>query len=314
MKLAIVGQGAIGSLFAYYFRALRPTLLVRSHEKKAKTIVDNNGEENLLNLPIQNIEAPFEEANDYFDCLLIAVKGYQLAPLITQIKPWLSDKTRLILIQNGMGGGELLAQAFPNNLIYTGITTDAVFASSNTQYQITALGRVDLGPFIKANTTDQQTLSKLESKVISDAEKRWIDVFLSYHPNAFYHVDIANALYTKLAINAVINPLTAILQIKNGELVDYPDKVSELKQEVFAIYDAAKISLKPKALSLAIDLVIDATSENWSSMYQDVKHKRVTENETLLGYLRSLAKANQVNIPMIDKLYEQIANIDRTLL
>jgi 2-dehydropantoate 2-reductase len=310
MNIGIVGQGAIGSLLAYYLKDLSPVLLVKDTATHAKSIIDLKGHCSQLNFIKASVQAPL--ASDLtrctFDCLLISVKAYQLPQLIVHIRPWLATNTRLIIIQNGMGGAQMLAAAFPKNLLYVGTTTDAIYASNKNSYQITAVGRLDIGPLWEMRNTSHHRPTSLNNTMNSlETEKQWIMQLLRFHPHALYHHDVSQALYTKLAINAVINPLTAILQIKNGQLRDYPHKVSTLKQEVFSIYEAIALVYFPDALSHAIDIVIDATSGNWSSMCQDVKHKRLTENEAVLGYLLKLANNNKLDTPLMADLYQQLA-------
>jgi 2-dehydropantoate 2-reductase len=313
MKIGIVGQGAIGSLLAYYFKDLAPVLLVKNLETNAKEIVDIKGQKSLLDFEKMLVNAPRKQYTIayVFDCLIISVKGYQLPLLICHIKPWLDIKTRLVIIQNGMGGAQLLAEAFPNNLIYAGTTTDAIYATSQNNYQIAAIGHLDIGPLWEMLEPAQYSPKSLKTNTYSaQKEKRWIEQFLNFHPHAIYHKNISQALYIKLAINAVINPLTAILQIKNGRLREYSQKVEILKQEIFAVYSAIELEYFPEALSQAIDIVIEATSGNWSSMCQDVKHKRLTENEMVLGYLIKMAQTKNISTPFMSDLYSQIASLD----
>lgn len=311
-KIGIVGQGAIGSLLAYYYKDLSPLLLVKDVTSPAKSIVDINGHKKLLDFAKLSIQQPFSDnTHSFFDCIVISVKGYQLKQLILHLQPWLTSSTRLILIQNGMGGAQMLAQAFPTNSIYVGTTTDAVYANAKDSYQVSAQGRVDLGPFSHAPLALQLLPSPANNKADETLqEQRWIHTFLSFHPNGIYHQDVLPALYKKLAINAVINPLTAILQIKNGELREYPQETAALKQEVFAIYTAHKLTFCPQVLSDAIDSVIENTAGNWSSMCQDVKHTRLTENETVLGHLLKMAEVDNIDTPIITQLYQQIAAHD----
>ena len=313
MNIAIVGQGAIGSIFSYYYRAESPTLLVKNTFSCTKKITTLAGQPHLLDFTQKDIRGGVGPVNtEYnFDCIIISVKGYQLSALIEHVQPWLNRKTRLIIIQNGMGGAQALAAAFPNNLIYTGITTDAVFESEKDQYQISAHGKLDIGPVW--NMLDEAQYSPQPYKQMAvdlSIEHRWIEGFLAVHPNAQYHENISPALYTKLAINAVINPLTALMQIRNGELRDYPEQVNTLKHEVFTIYSANDIDYCPHTLSRAIDNVIDATANNFSSMYQDVKHKRQTENNTVLGYLIDMTQVANSQIPTVIDLHKRLTILD----
>ena len=313
MKIGIVGQGAIGSLFAYYFKTLSPVLLVKNVDVPAKTIIGLTGESTLLDFAKQPVHASFtNNAEPYiFDFLLITVKGYQLAELIFQLRPWVTRQTRLIIIQNGMGGAQMLAAHFPQNLIYAGTTTDAVYASAIDTFQISAQGRLDIGPLWNMLDPTQYAPKPCKHKTVNwQHEKSLLDSLLRFHPFVMYHQDVSDALYTKLAINGVINPLTAVLQIKNGQLRQYPEKVAALKKEIFAVYKANDITFFEQALSHAIDIVIEATSENWSSMCQDVKYKRLSENETVLGFLSNMAKSKNLDSPVITDLYQRIRLLD----
>jgi 2-dehydropantoate 2-reductase len=309
MKVGIIGQGAIGSLFAYYYRHESPTLLVKGLSKAPKKLLTLEGIQ--VDLDFQTMKVTqannSDDSTEHFDAIIIAVKGYQMETLITQLIPWVPVNTRLVLIQNGMGGAQLLAKAFPRNRIYTGTTTDAVYGIDEFTYKITSMGKLDIGPLWLMSSCEWYT-----PKIIDAIkEKMWAEAFFSCHPNYEYHEDIAPALFTKLGINAVINPLTATLQIRNGQLCEHPDQVKTLKIEIFKVYSAINVSYSKKALSKAIDDVIAATSNNWSSMQQDVEHHRPTENETVLGYLLSLAKQYELKTPLMKKLYMQLKELDQ---
>lgn len=312
MKIGIVGQGAIGSLFAYYYQHVSPTLLVKDINTTSKQLRTLDAQPYSLDFTKLNVSQSPHKNNSlaYFDALIVTVKGYQLPLLVKQLSPCLSINTRIILIQNGMGGAQILAEAFPNNIIYVGTTTDAVYKVDEDTYQITAMGKLDIGPLWKMSFNDDYHPN------ISDInkEKAWMSALLACHPNAEYHDEIASALYKKLAINAVINTLTALLQVKNGQLNQYLEEVNTLKLEIFTVYSAANIAYSKRALSQAIDDVIEATSNNWSSMQQDIKFKRQTENDSILGYILSLSQHHALDTPFIKKLYTQLKDLDNRLV
>jgi 2-dehydropantoate 2-reductase len=308
MKIGIVGQGAIGSLFAYYYQHVSPTLLVKDTNNASKQLLTLDAQPISLDFAKLNISQSLYKNNSfaYFDAIIITVKGYQLPSLVKQLSHCLAINTRIILIQNGMGGAQILAEAFPNNIIYVGTTTDAVYKVDENTYQISAMGKLDIGPLWKMSFSDGYNPNIIDI----NKEKAWVSALLTCHPNTEYHDEIASALYKKLAINAVINTLTALLQVKNGQLVQYVEEVNTLKTEIFATYSAANIAYSKHALSQAIDDVIKATSNNWSSMQQDIKFKRQTENDSILGYLLTLSQQYRIDTPFIRKLYTQLQDLD----
>ncbi len=299
MNIGIVGQGAMGSLFTYYWRQYRPSLLLKQLPQSAKTLVDLHGKSFLLDNPQYLISKP---AKIDFDAIIITVKGYQLPSVIVSLSQWLLPNTKLILVQNGMGGADLLAKHFRQNLLFVGTTTDAVYAIDPLHYKITAKGALDIGIFHNLATHNEN--ENVEN------DMAWVSTFFNQHPQCHLHEDINFALYRKLAINAVINPLTAVMNIKNGELVHYCVEVNRLKSEVFAIYDAMLITYSSESLSSTIDNVIANTANNYSSMHQDLYFSRQTEIDTILGYLLQQGTLRGLSSPFMQGLFDQISAID----
>jgi pantoate--beta-alanine ligase len=98
----------------------------------------------------------------------------------------------------------------------------------------------------------------------------------------------ANVLWQKLAINAVINPLTALLEVENGRLVGLPAArplMHSLATEFMAVANAKGLALSwnPDSLLLAAEDVAKATSENKSSMLVDVLRGSPSEIAAITG-------------------------------
>ena len=86
--------------------------------------------------------------------------------------------------------------------------------------------------------------------------------------------------------------------------------IFQLKKEIFEVYSKACINYSQNTLSNTIDDVIETTSNNWSSMQQDIEYKRQSENDTVLGYLLKLASHYKVNTPYAKELYCRIKEFD----
>lgn len=98
----------------------------------------------------------------------------------------------------------------------------------------------------------------------------------------------------KLAVNAVINPLTALLKIRNGELLgqDYKDLVDVIVEETSAVLTAHATQqyLDPQeftaeALHAAVHSVATATAQNYSSMLRDMQRGAMTEVDYINGWI-----------------------------
>lgn len=128
--------------------------------------------------------------------------------------------------------------------------------------------------------------------------------------------DMAVMLWKKLAVNCVINPLTAIHGVKNGELAHTKHLGQDIEvvakllleevsfvamKEMESLFERAQCQgdaelqsvrkeLSVPALEQFVFEVMTATKDNVSSMLQDVRAKRTTEVEFINGYVASLGQ------------------------
>jgi 2-dehydropantoate 2-reductase len=120
-------------------------------------------------------------------------------------------------------------------------------------------------------------------------------------------------LWTKLAVNAAINPLSAILGLPNGELLRLPGARAQLiaaAAEVGVVAQAAGIALPVDPVARALQ-VAEATAPNRSSMLQDVEAGRRTEIEAITGAVVARAEALGVPVPVNRELLAQVRALGR---
>ncbi|MGY0603050.1 MAG: ketopantoate reductase family protein, partial [Paraglaciecola chathamensis] len=116
------------------------------------------------------------------------------------------------------------------------------------------------------------------------------------------------ALWDKLAINAAINPLTAIYKVKNGQLIEakYQAMIKDICAETAAVMSALGFLGSEEQLYQKVLDVAQATSENYSSMYQDITHKRPSEIDYINGYICREAEKHAIDVPLNTALVSQI--------
>ena len=124
--------------------------------------------------------------------------------------------------------------------------------------------------------------------------------------------DIQQRLINKLAVNIVINPLTALYQCHNGELVSntaYHQHFLALANEVLEASKLLEWQL-PDDFVQQVTMVAQKTAANRSSTLQDIIADRPTELAYILGYLlvqaSQLPEEQQPDIPETRKLAEQL--------
>lgn len=252
------------------------------------SVIDSKGATSIISASMHILKHENKTHFEALDLLVLPLKFYHLAPLIAQLQGQLPSDLPILLLQNGLGGHELLEQAFPANPLFLGATTDAIVKLSPHQIRIHARGELVIGSLAQSSAT------------------KAVDTLLTLHPKGMWHSNILYYLYKKLAVNAVINPISAIYKCRNGEIKRYPALVAGIKQEVFALYEALSLDIDLDELNAYIEEVIQLTANNYSSMYQDFVNQRPTEIDSILGVLLNKAAAQKMSLPCILSCYNKI--------
>ncbi len=292
MNIVILGPGAIGSLWAIKLKQAghNVSLWSRSSESQLKLQLDDAAVDTFANHHLADVKNA--------DLIVVTVKAWQvdeaIRPLIAHINP----DTIIMLMHNGMGTAQHVETALANNPIVLATTTHGAYKPSKQQVLHTGHGVTQIGAF---NHSGEQCQFLQEVMNHALPEVRW-------NPN------INSALWTKLAINCAINPLTAIHQCKNGELgqQEYKVTLENITHELIRVMKREEINIEFDELFNTIMQVVNATAENYSSMRQDVFHQRRTEIDFITGHLLQLADKHHIDTPENLKLYQRIKQIEQS--
>ncbi|HEY3698818.1 MAG TPA: 2-dehydropantoate 2-reductase, partial [Spongiibacteraceae bacterium] len=261
----LLGTGAIGCLFAAYLRRAGVALqaIVRDdatlqqlhansgfalrHGDECTTIAIDAATPETIAQPITQ--------------LLICTKAQQTLTAVTAIKAHFAVKPLLILLQNGMGVRELVQREIPDATILHAITTEGAYRSARFDVAHAGRGNTVIGAILP----QQQLLAEYAVRALQ-----------CELPIAMAD-DMQLQLWIKLAVNCVINPLSAIHRCRNGELLQLPaidTIVAALCDEFVTVANAEGLSLHAAQLREAVYRVMRDTAQNRSSMLQDIEAGR----------------------------------------
>ena len=185
-----------------------------------------------------------------------------------------------VTLQNGLGNRETLAQSLGSDRVALGTTTT---------------GATLLGPGL-ARAGGEGVISIERHPALGPIEVALRDAKFNLH----LVEDAQSLIWGKLVINAAINPLTALLRVPNGQLLERPSArrmMSSLAQETAQVASAEKISLPfPDPIAAAED-VARKTGTNYSSMFQDVLRGAPTEIDAICGAVVKTAQKHQIHTP-----------------
>jgi 2-dehydropantoate 2-reductase len=286
MEIGIIGAGSIGLLFASYIsKAENVTLYTRT--------IEQANEINKFGLILQKgiqqrksvVKAlPITEWLGSDDFTIIAVKQYQLTSIVEKINEFPAKRKNLLFLQNGMGHLKLLEQIVGGNIFVGAIEHGALKVNPHTVIH-NGEGTTNVAVFRGESTPIQHLTARFQPEF-----------------SLVFNADYYQMLVNKLIINAVINPLTAILQVKNGDLIEnryYFHALKTLFAEISNILDLDQ----PEEHFARILKVCHNTAENRSSMLKDIEAKRKTEVEAILGFILEEANRKETHAPQTESLY-----------
>jgi len=276
----VLGAGAMGCLFAEALARAGNTVTLLLKQPPAQAVqqitVESVGKTRRVSLP-----AEAASAAEPIEYLLVTTKAYDVCEALSSVRHRLDESSQVLLLSNGMGFEKELKQVLPWLRPFLGTTTEAAFRMAPGYIRHAGQGITRIG----CGTLPQPTWFTSWRMAISRSE--WVK-------------DIEGALWQKLAINCVVNPLTAVHRCRNGALREnsaLSEKVDALCQEIESLARACDKSSVAEQLRENVDQVITATAQNHSSMLQDVLAGRQTEIDYLNGYLVELAAHYQLEMP-----------------
>lgn len=283
----LLGLGAIGSLWAHRLKQAghEVSLLLKDEPQLARYhasggislclpsgLVQHENFNASLGLPPQQL----------IDNLLVCCKSWQSSEAIAGITSHLGPHSRVVVMQNGLGQLYSLRQPLAHCAYYCASTTDGVYKNGDFTVTLAGQGNTVIGPF--------------------NAAAKGRDICL---PDANWEDTIEPLLWRKLCVNAVINPLSALYDIRNGKVSELPE-VAPLCTEISAIVRAAGHAFSSAEIQQMVLSVAQQTAANSSSMREDMRAKRRTEITEINGYLFELACRYGINAPLNHSLITAI--------
>lgn len=295
MAVSIIGAGSIGLLFSAYLKKANVdvTLYTRTVEqaeiirKEGLYLIANDAETNFT------VRAKPITAVDWLDdeMILVAVKQYQLNDLKQILQKNRKGKIFLFL-QNGLGHLSFLKE-LNDCQIFLGMVEHGAKKIAANKVIHTGIGRTNIAYF-----TSNQPLAK------PTFYRDWNQEQFSF----VYRSDWYEMVAHKLVANAVINPLTAIFRVKNGQLLTNP----YLKQLMRSLWLETVEVLQVKSDQLwnyVVD-ICEKTQANESSMLRDIQAKRPTEIDAISGYIIERAKTQNIHVPYTTFVYNSIKALE----
>ncbi|MCD6493313.1 MAG: 2-dehydropantoate 2-reductase [Archaeoglobaceae archaeon] len=268
MRIQIFGAGALGSLIGYMIQKAGYDVVFIARGKQLEALKRKLVVKGLIDDEV-NVDARSKPVDA--DLTLLTVKAYDTefaAKTLAKVKCGI-----VCSLQNGIGNEEILLKYLKN--VVGGVTT---YGANIVDYGIVEFageGQTFVGDFDGYNAEAVAEIlnnSKIKTEVVKDIKRR---------------------IWLKAVINAAINPITALCNVRNGKVVE----VDELWNLAFKLAKEGENVMKAIGFKIEDNEVVNAvkdvaikTRNNKSSMLQDFEKGKRTEIEFINGAIVDAGK------------------------
>ncbi|MGD0879563.1 MAG: 2-dehydropantoate 2-reductase [Anaerolineales bacterium] len=280
-NILIIGSGALATLFAARLSAVGLDVIMLGSWQEGLAALRKNGAR------LNGADGQIVKATDNpDDCqgvnyALVLIKSWQTERGASQLATCLANDGLALTLQNGLGNDLILSNLLGVRRVSRGVTT------------------------LGATMLDPGSVRSVGEGVITLERHPQLDGLVEMLRHAGFGVRIIENVepfvWGKLVINAAINPLTAILRVKNGDLLTNPPAhvlMGQLASEVAKVAEALAVKLPFMDPNHAVDEVAQHTADNISSMLQDVLRGAPTEVEAINGAVVRVGEQKGISTPV----------------
>lgn len=293
-NILVVGTGALATLFASRLAAAGADVTILGAWREALEAFGARGAQVEGEPPW-----PVHAISDPADCApaslaLVLVKSWQTERAARQLADCLTPDGVAVSLQNGLGNTAALARTLGLPRVATGVTTLGATLVAPGLVRMAGRGPVWLGAHPRLPLL--------------------VEILRAGGFPVEVEADIQPRVWGKLVVNAAINPLTAILRVKNGDLLTDPHArllMGRLAREAASVAKAHGVRLPFPGPERAAEQVAEQTAENLSSMLRDVLRGAPTEVDSINGAVVSLAREYGLAAPVNRLVWELVQKQSR---
>lgn len=287
MKIAVVGAGAMGSLFGGYLSQKNDVYLVDIWAEHVQAINENGLkiEEQDGQIRIFHPKATTDAKTvGVVELAVVFVKSIQTIEAMEENISLIGPDTMVLSLQNGYGNDADIRKFVDKKNIILGTTAHGCTMKEPGFVYHAGVGQNHIGPVSSDRNAAEIVAAVLnECDLITDVSD-----------------DVMKLVWNKLFVNVGINAITALIDRTNACIADSPcaNAVSKaLVYEAVATANAGGANFDAAAVFANVVEVARKTGLNRSSMLQDVSKKRKTEIDKINGAIVKEAEAHGVDVP-----------------
>jgi 2-dehydropantoate 2-reductase len=299
-RVAILGAGAMGTLFAYSLARDNDVTLVDVRGDVVDTI--NESGIQLDDGAPRKVLATRDPAKIFAtNYLFVFVKAPNTLPAVRPFAGQLNPAAPIVSLQNGLGNEEAIKVALGGTVpLVVGITNEAAYAVGHGRSRRLggAIGSTVVGSAGATYPTVRQVQALLQ--------RGGLECAIAY--------DIRPHLWGKLLANAAINPIAALLDAKNSIITEDPNAAAmarEIALEGAAVAKALRVNLPFGNAWEYVRTVLAASADGRNSMTIDLEARMRTEVDQINGAIVAAGRRVGVPTPYNDAVWRLVKAKER---
>ena len=304
MKVAVVGAGAMGSVWAASLAAAGNEVSVVDVSEEIVEAINSGGLTVEVKDGTTTARMPATTNPDEVgpvQAVFFFVKANHTASAAKLSAPLVEPSTTIVSLQNGWGNADVLAETYDPEQIVVGVTYSSATVSAPARVAQTGAGPTYVGPF-----ADDSGMDRAES--ISDLMSG-----AGFESQAIPKVK--TEVWKKLILNAATLPTAALTNLRAGELeAQGPmlELVDAITEEAVQVARAQGYEIEVGERVEQIHQTLEGAGMGKPSMLQDAETRRKTEIEVINGAVVRAAEESETEAPLNQAMVALVGGLERS--
>lgn len=271
-RVAIVGGGAMGCLFAVRLACAGASVTIVDVDLRRLALMDRDGLTLVDDAGVHSARITAVAASDAppADLVLLFTKGMHSASAIDSVAHLAAGRPAALTLQNGVGNAEHLARIFGTERVLLGSAHLPADLEGPTRVVSRGRSKIEIGALCSASTSLAAAVGKQLRFAGFDTE---------------IADEIMVSVWEKVAFNAALNAPAAVCGVTNAGLDNEPGRRLAIRvvDEAVAVAGASGIKLNRARIVENIANALRDHPLHKASMVQDREAGRPSEIETING-------------------------------
>lgn len=300
MNILVLGAGAIGSVFGGFLAKSGNRVILYGREHCISAINNHGlfiegiwGSHHITNITGYSSLPKIARREDrHFDLVLLTVKSYDTESVMHNYLNTFGKSNITVSLQNGLGNLEIISGLLGKEKTIGG---RVIFGA-----ELLEPGTVKITVY-----ADKVVVGALKGGAPLQTVKEVSRLFDRAGIPTTWTEEIEKHLWGKVLYNSALNPLSCLLEVNYGKLLqnDHARSIMEdVVAELFTVITRKGVPVEwDDAAAYTTHLfteLIPPTRDHFSSMLQDIRHGKKTEIDALNGKVVAMADEIGVDLPV----------------